>query len=207
MARPQKFDRFQVLKNSALVFWHQGYQKTSMKDLESATGLLPSSLYNSFGNKEALFLEVLDFYTDNILGGRIEKYLHQEDALKGLQEFFITCFTDLPRGKKGMACLIVNSISEMAIHNEAIRKKLYRVEKTLKSNFISNLNKAKQVGSIAKSIDSEIIANQLLISLNGLLVASKVVKDNDKMVAACEQSLQFILGNTSGNGSDNANEH
>ncbi len=98
-----------------------------------------------------------------------------------------------------MACLIVNSISEMAIHNEAIRKKLYRVESTLKSNFITNLDKAKQVGDIAKDIDSEIIANQLLISLNGLLVASKVVKDKDKMVAACEQSLQFILGNRVGN--------
>ncbi len=207
MARPQNFDRTRVLKNAALVFWHQGYQKTSMKDLESATGLLPSSLYNSFGNKEAFFLEVLDFYTDYILGGRIEKYLHQEDPLKGLQEFFITCFTDLPRGKKGMACLIVNSISEMAIHNEAIRKKLYRVENTLKNNFISNLDKAKQAGSITSNIDSEIIANQLLISLNGLLLASKVIKDNDKMVAACEQSLQFIFGNKNENISSNETKH
>ncbi|MEH6345089.1 MAG: TetR/AcrR family transcriptional regulator [Bermanella sp.] len=203
MARPLNFDRTRVLKNAAMIFWHQGYQKTSMKDLESATGLLPSSLYNSFGNKETLFLEILDFYTDHILGGRIEKYLRQEDPLKGLQQFFITCFTDLPRGRKGMACLIVNSISEMAIHNEAIRKKLLRVENTLTSNFITNLDKAKQAGTIAKNIDSEIIANQLLISLNGLLVASKVIKDNVKMVAACEQSLQFILGNRSGNG----NEH
>ena len=195
MARPQNFDRTRVLKNAAMIFWLQGYQKTSMKDLESATGLLPSSLYNSFGNKEALFLEVLDFYTDYILGGRIEKYLRQEDPLKGLQQFFITCFTDLPRGKKGIACLIVNSISEMAIHNEAIRKKLLRVENTLTSNFIINLDKAKHAGTIPQDIDSVIIANQLLISLNGLLVASKVIKDNDKMVAACEQSLQFILGN------------
>lgn len=193
MARPQNFDRTRVLKNAALVFWHQGYQKTSMKDLESATGLLPSSIYNSFGNKETLFIEVLDFYTDYILGGRIEKYLRQEDSLKGLQEFFITCFTDLPRGKKGMACLIVNSISEMAIHNEAIRKKLYRTETLLKNNFITNLDKAKKDGSISRKFDSEIIANQLLISLNGLLVASKVIKDNDKMVTACEQSLNFIL--------------
>ena len=194
MARPQNFDRLNVLKNATLVFWHQGFQGTSMKDLELATGLQPSSLYNSFGNKEALFLEVLDFYEEFVLGARIKKYLHQQDPIAGMKDFFTTCFTDLPRGKKGMACLIVNSVSEMAIHNETIRKRLNRTQKKLHLNFVKSIDRAKQDGSLAANSPSEIMANQMLISLNGLLVASKVVKDNNKMVAASLQSLTFILG-------------
>ena len=194
MARPQNFDRLKVLKNATLVFWHQGFQGTSMKDLELATGLQPSSLYNSFGNKEALFLEVLDFYEEFVLGARIKKYLHQEDPIAGMKNFFSTCFTDLPRGKKGMACLIVNSVSEMAIHNENIRKRLNRTQKKLHLNFVKCLDKAKQDGSLPQNSSSDAMANQMLISLNGLLVASKIVKDNDKMVEASLQSLGFILG-------------
>ncbi len=194
MARPQNFDRFTVLKNATLIFWHQGFQATSMKDLELATGLQPSSLYNSFGNKEALFLEVLDFYEEFVLGARIKKYLHQADPIIGITEFFTSCFTDLPRGKKGMACLIVNSVTEMAIHNEAIRKRLQRSEEKLRFNFVKCIEKAKEVGSLAEDIPSEIMANQMLITLNGLLVASKVVKNNKKMIEASQQSLSFILG-------------
>lgn len=196
MARPQNFDRVKVLKNATQVFWHQGFQGTSMKDLELATGLQPSSLYNSFGNKEALFLEVLDFYDEFILGARIKKYLHQENPLAGMKDFFTTCFTDLPRGKKGIACLIVNSVSEMAIHNETIRKRLNRTQKKLQLNFVKCIDKAKQNGSLTSDCPSEIMANQMLISLNGLLLASKVVKDNEKMVEASLQSLTFILGSS-----------
>ena len=87
----------------------------------------------------------------------------------------------------------MNSISEMAIHNEAIRTKLSRVEDTLKMCFITNLHKAKQDGTINPKFDSETIANQLHISLNGLLLASKVIKDDHQMVEACLQFLEFIL--------------
>ena len=194
MARPQNFERLNVLKNATLVFWHQGFQGTSMKDLELATGLTPSSLYNSFGNKEALFLEVLDFYEEFVLGARIKKYLHQTDPITGLNDFFTTCFTDLPRGKKGMACLIVNSVAEMAIHNEAIRNRLQRTQEKLRFNFIKCIEKAKQNGTLSLDSPSTLLADQMLISLNGLLVASKVVKDNEKMVEASQQSLFFILG-------------
>lgn len=197
MARPQSFDRYQVLKNATLVFWHQGFQGTSMKDLELATQLQPSSLYNSFGNKEALFLEVLDFYEEFVLGARIKKYLHHENPITGMKTFFTSCFTDLPRGKKGMACLIINSIAEMAIHNDAIRKRLHRTEEKLRFNFIKCIDTAKQNGSLLTTHSSENMANQMLISLNGLLLASKVVKDNDKMVEASLQSITFILGDDS----------
>ena len=194
MARPQNFDRLKVLKEATLLFWHRGFQSTSMKDLELATGLQPSSLYNSFGNKEALFLQVLDFYEEFVLGARIKKYLLQENPIKGITDFFTTCFTDLPRGKKGMACLIVNSVAEMSIHNEAIRKRLHRTEEKLRLQFTKNIEKAKSNGSLSTSTSSKVIADQILISLNGLLVASKVVKDNEKMVEASQQSLSFILG-------------
>lgn len=37
------------------LFWEQGYEKTSIGELEKKTGLDRSSLYHAFGNKHALF--------------------------------------------------------------------------------------------------------------------------------------------------------
>ncbi len=194
MGRPLSFDKNKALVNAMLVFWYQGYEATSMKDLEKATGLVPSSIYNAFGNKETFFLEILDYYAQKVLTPRVERYLKQADPIKAIRDFFSTCFSDLPRGKSGMACLLVNSISELAIHNPKIRRVLNKTEDALRDNFLNCIELAKQQNRISNQHDSLIMADQLLITLNGLLVSSKAIKNNEKMLLACDQSLSFILG-------------
>ena len=194
MARPLSFDKNKALVNAMLVFWYQGYEATSMKDLERATGLVPSSIYNAFGNKEAFFLKVLDYYSTFVMGKRIQNHLKQNAPIKAIYDFFITCFTDLPRGKQGMACLLLNTTSELALHNEAIREVLTKAEQSLRDNFVSCITQAKQQKEISNQYDNTVIADQLIITLNGLLVSSKAIKDNEKMMKLCHQSLSFILG-------------
>jgi len=194
MARPLSFDKNKALVNAMLVFWYQGYEATSMKDLERATGLVPSSIYNAFGNKEAFFLKVLDYYSTFVMGKRIQNYLKQDAPIKAIYDFFITCFTDLPRGKQGMACLLLNTTSELALHNEAIREVLNKAEQSLRDNFVNCIKHAKQQNLVSDQYDSLIIADQLIITLNGLLASSKAIKDNKKMQQLCHQSLSFILG-------------
>ncbi len=194
MGRPLSFDKNKALVNAMLIFWYQGYEATSMKDLEKATGLVPSSIYNAFGNKETFFLEILDYYAQKVLTPRVDRYLKQVDPIKAIRDFFSTCFSDLPRGKSGMACLLVNTISELAIHNPKIRRVLNKTEDALRDNFLNCIELAKQQNRISNQHDSLVMADQLLITLNGLLVSSKAIKNNKKMLLACDQSLLFILG-------------
>ncbi len=41
------------------VFWQQGYKATSLPDLRAAMSIARQSLYDTFGDKHALFLEAL----------------------------------------------------------------------------------------------------------------------------------------------------
>lgn len=63
--RPTLFDPQQVEEQVADLFWDQGYDGVSMSDITSATGLSKSSLYNSFGGKDALFKAALTRYHIN----------------------------------------------------------------------------------------------------------------------------------------------
>jgi TetR/AcrR family transcriptional repressor of nem operon len=45
-------------------FWDHGYFATKMDELSALTGLTKSSLYNAYGNKEALFTQAVDFYIE-----------------------------------------------------------------------------------------------------------------------------------------------
>lgn len=60
--RHRSFDRQEVLKKAAHLFWQHGYSPTSLAQLTQAMGIHPPSLYNAFGGKEDLFLEVMRDY-------------------------------------------------------------------------------------------------------------------------------------------------
>ncbi len=66
MAGIKQFDRHEVLDRAMAVFWERGYEATSIQDLLEATGINRGSLYATFGNKQQLFLVVLDHYAEKV---------------------------------------------------------------------------------------------------------------------------------------------
>ena len=55
MARTRSFDPEQVLQQAMMLFWQQGFERLSMEQLVKHLGVNRYSLYETFGNKQALF--------------------------------------------------------------------------------------------------------------------------------------------------------
>jgi AcrR family transcriptional regulator len=62
--RPRGFDRDAALETAMRLFWRHGYEGVSFQQLTAALGVGAPSLYATFGNKEALYREALDRYSD-----------------------------------------------------------------------------------------------------------------------------------------------
>jgi len=60
--RPRSFDRTTALERAVLAFWEHGYEATSVADLTRVMGIGAPSLYAAFGDKQALFAEVVAEY-------------------------------------------------------------------------------------------------------------------------------------------------
>ncbi|NUS44826.1 MAG: TetR/AcrR family transcriptional regulator [Mycobacteriaceae bacterium] len=60
--RPRAFDRAAALEQATRLFWTKGFDSTSVSDLTEVMGIGAPSLYAAFGDKKALFCEVLDSY-------------------------------------------------------------------------------------------------------------------------------------------------
>ena len=62
MVGVRQFDEQEVIALALDVFWRKGLREATMQDLAAATGVQRGSLYNAYGDKEAIFLRAFDQY-------------------------------------------------------------------------------------------------------------------------------------------------
>ena len=122
--RPRAFDRDRALDAAVLVFWERGYEGTSVANLTHAMGINRPSLYATFGNKRALFLEAIDRYAATHGSKAFSAFRLEPDIRKATETFFresIDCALDdgTPRG-----CLINNVATDAAETDPELRAKL-----------------------------------------------------------------------------------
>lgn len=90
MAGKKQFDVDIALDAAMIQFRRAGYADTSLDDLSAATGLNRSSIYSSFGDKDALYLRCLDRYAVRY-GVRYEEALSvgaSGEPLRAIRAFF-----------------------------------------------------------------------------------------------------------------------
>ena len=112
MARTLAFDRQVAVQGALDVFWAKGYESTSIPELESATGLSRSSIYNSFGSKRGLFDAAVDSYLDEIVRPRLRPLTEEQVQPTALDDYLVSLAAVLAHpGKLPTAngCLLVNS--------------------------------------------------------------------------------------------------
>lgn len=177
MARPQQFDRDEVLDRALLVFWRSGFEATSIQDLVDATGLNRGSLYNSFGDKAALFAEVMERYRANSPTKPLAEAARNPQSAANIRTLIVTLFDDLvlralnDGDRKG--CLLTNTSAGFYGCTNAmsdwVRGTLSDLERTL----TTLVARGQKRGEIKNSAKPEAIARSLVASAQGLNVMAR----------------------------------
>lgn len=177
MGRPAAFRDPDVLTHAMMLFWKKGYAGTGIRDLEKATGLTASSLYNRFGSKQILFLAALDHYIHKVVQHRIERYLRAPDPVAGLIRFLETTWDYIDDSRAPMACLLSNSALEFAGDRGQVQRHIRTGLQQLEDAFSQCLDRACDNGALVAGSNTRFWAQHLLLCLQGLLVASTVADD------------------------------
>ncbi|HWA56888.1 MAG TPA: TetR/AcrR family transcriptional regulator [Gemmatimonadales bacterium] len=180
MARPREFDEDQALAAALEVFWEKGYEAASVQDLTERMGIQKASLYNTFGDKHALFVRALAAYSTDTL----EWYRHQLERPGPVRATLAALFHELTDGCDDedddcRGCLCVNSAIELAPHDPAIATLLEQHNQAQEELFRSALVRAQQSGEVPVSLDTLAAARYLLNVIAGLGVAHKAGASRD----------------------------
>lgn len=135
MARPREFKYETALQGAMDIFWQQGYRATNLPDLLQAMGLTRGSFYQAFGDKEATYLQALDFYDQQVVSKAVDM-LNRCDAKSA-----VACLMPLflPNENEKRGCFICNAMVELGSENQRAAEKANAMATRLRNAILSVL--------------------------------------------------------------------
>lgn len=190
--RPVGFDRDVAVDAAMQLFWRKGYLAVSSSELADAMGIRRSSFYNSFGSREAVFLEALEHY------GKIapDRALDMLGPDKAVLPVVVEVFRDLCRARAGdkaaRGCMVCNAAGEVIGVDDEIGAAISQALVARVRSLEVLLRRAIARGELPADTDAANLGRAIVSFLIGLNTLSKVVRSERQLWATAQTFLRAI---------------
>ncbi|AGC48508.1 TetR family transcriptional regulator [Myxococcus stipitatus DSM 14675] len=176
MARTRAFDETEVVRKALGVFWTRGYEATSLADLEEATGLNRSSLYQAFESKRVLFSRAVALYLQEVITPRLAVFAQGPAGLGQVTTYFESLATTMataPSVLTRRGCLLVNTATELGAHDVEAHRAVEDYRALLHGHLTKSLEAAARAGVVPKKTVARRV--ELLVgAVIGVLVTARL---------------------------------
>ena len=192
MARHKEFDRDEALHRAMEVFWSRGYEAASVGELVTQMGINRQSLYDTFGDKHALYLAALDRYRE-VEGRKMFEALERPGSVKrALRQLFEGVVECSLGGGERRGCFVGNATSELAGRCRATAEKACGSMAAAEEALYRALLRGKREGEIGAGRDLRAVARFLYSSLQGLQLMSKATRDRKTLEDVVRVTLSVL---------------
>ncbi len=172
--RPRAFDRDAALALATRLFWQKGYEATSISDLTEVMGIGSPSLYATFGSKEALYTEALQYYRDKHESLVFARFLTAGTAREAVAAFLADTAVGLTSGllDAPYGCMVALSSVGGEEHGqlaERMREARFATLDKLKAR----LAQAVANGEIASDVDTHALARFVQSVQSGMSILAR----------------------------------
>lgn len=191
MARPTQFDRDVVLQRASRIFAQHGYEGTSTEDLLKAMGVGRQSLYNAFGDKWQLYLEVLRQYTSESVGDQLRTLNSVASPVDGIKALLLRMVDDAA-SDPAPSCLGISAICEFGRANSEVAMISDIASRTLAAAISARVTEAQRAGTLSKSTRPDDLASFILATLSGIKVAARAGASRATLEGIAKTALRCI---------------
>jgi TetR/AcrR family transcriptional regulator, transcriptional repressor for nem operon len=188
--RTREFDQEDVIEKAMELFCEKGYAATSIRDLVTHLGISSSSLYGTFGDKDALFLLALERHSRRELE-MLRQLLslpteNPKEVLAGMFKALIDSLltNELPGGS-----LTLKASVELENRKPEVAAVIAEHTENAAVMFTEFLERAAQNGSITLRQPADQVAKYILFNFFNLNFLAKVNLDR----ACLENYVRLVL--------------
>ena len=192
MARTKAFNETEAIDQALDLFWRQGYEATSVRDLSLRTGIGISSLYNAFGDKHDVYGAALERY------GEMEReqfaaYLAEPRPLRPmLADIFAELIDTLLSDGGSRGSFTLNAAIELGGRDPAVTSRLRGHFNAISRLLAGRLSEAQAHGEIAAGFSPDEMARYLLLGLYSLATLVRIDPDRTRLERLAGMILSIL---------------
>jgi TetR/AcrR family transcriptional regulator, transcriptional repressor for nem operon len=191
MSRGKSFSPAVTLQQVADVFVERGYDGASLAQLEAASGLGKQSLYNTFGDKKAMYLAAVECATSRWAG--VQALMQSApDGRQALQRFFDALSQDCASSDlQRQSCIVSAGLLE-GIDDDDIRQRLQAKWNGTHALLKGAVSRGQADGSIANTDRPQDLADHLMTAMSGLRVMARTQPGAARLKRVVAQALSVL---------------
>jgi TetR/AcrR family transcriptional regulator, transcriptional repressor for nem operon len=176
MARTKEFDRERALASAMDVFWRSGYENTSLEDLMGEMGIAKQSLYDTFGDKRALYLKAMALYRKQTNSSLRELLASAPTVKEGFTRVLLGLVAE-SREQHARGCLLLSANMERALDDEEIATFLTDNQAEVESIFADALRQGTRNGELGHEQDAGALAKFFVVTVQGMRAMARLKSD------------------------------
>jgi len=190
MARNVEFNEAEAIQKAMEVFWEKGYSGTSLRDLTNAMKINSSSLYNTIGDKQELFVRCVKHYTDLRKDDMLKRMESSASAFDILVNYIDDAVAVIIEGDH--SCMAVKTAFEVATNDQRV-KDILKADNDYAYDFLHSLiQKAMEQGQISADEDAELLADYFISTWTGWYESYILHKDPIKIKKMAQYFIRQI---------------
>ena len=180
MARPKEFDQEKALRKAIRVFCQQGFAATSTDELMRVMDVGRQSMYDTFGDKRALFLKALAMYVRASVHSINLELERPGSALSAVQKA-LAAFAERSDLSSADGCMGLNAISEFGRRDADVTRITRNAARIQRRTLMQVLTRAKEQGELSSRADLDSMADFFESTLAGIRMAAKAGKSRQAL--------------------------
>jgi TetR/AcrR family transcriptional repressor of nem operon len=187
----KQFDTEVALEQAMKVFWAYGYEAASLSELLKNMGIGKKSLYDTFGNKQSLFLKALEHYAHTTIRDMRDRLTAEGSPLGNLTRLLRDWQTVHSRpGSYG--CMLGTNIADFNTDDAAIAQLLRTYLQQLEDAFAVALTRAQTAGEISPEAKPRDLARLLLCTTQGVALLGRVMDNSTTLQGAIDAAILML---------------
>jgi TetR/AcrR family transcriptional repressor of nem operon len=189
MARTRNFEPTEALESAMALFWKRGFAGTSVAQLVEATGVNRHSLYETFGDKKALYLKALQRFDQRYFGKMLSDLAEEPGGIAAVERF-LRRLSDRLRDERAMhGCMMLNTMVQRADVDDEVSGFVSERLKDLYRAMRNTIREGQAAGEIRADIEADEATRFIAVIAEGMTLMRGI--SDDRRYA--EQSIGLAL--------------
>jgi AcrR family transcriptional regulator len=191
--RPKLYDHQEALQAAGTVFWSKGFSGTSLDDLSAAMDMNRPSIYRAFGDKESIYRQALEQFSELMEEGFNRTLLHESDIRKGLKRFYREALEVYTSGDAARGCMVMCTAPAASISQPDVQSDLLKLIQRVDAKILLRVEQAIEQEQLCKNTDARTLSKLIQAVLHSLAIRTRAGESKASLRRFTDQATQTLL--------------